>query len=81
MHWAEASTHLSDYRYTALALAISHTQPDVIWADGAGDAKCTHDSVKYWKAPEFLSWLYNDSPVKETVIANKQVGQPCLWGL
>ena len=53
-------------------------QPEVIWADGAGDAKCTHDSVKYWKSPEFLSWLYNDSPVKMTVLANSRWGSPAI---
>lgn len=35
-------------------------QPDVFWADGAGDAPCTHDSTTYWKAPDFISWLYNN---------------------
>jgi alpha-L-fucosidase len=25
---------------------------------------------KYWKAREFLTWLYNDSPVKEEVVVN-----------
>ena len=44
----------------------------MIWADGAGDAPCTMNSVHYWKAPEFLSWLYNDSPVKDTVVANSR---------
>ena len=48
------------------------TQPEVIWADGAGDAPCTHDSVHYWKAPQFLSWLYNESPVNTTVVANSR---------
>lgn len=53
-------------------------QPEVIWADGAGDAPCTHDSIKYWKAPEFLSWLYNESPVKDTTIANSRWGSPAV---
>jgi alpha-L-fucosidase len=34
-------------------------QPDIFWADGAGDAPCTHDSVAYWKTPEWAAWLYN----------------------
>ncbi len=50
------------------------TQPEVLWADGPGDAACTHDSVKYWKAPEFLSWVYNESPVKDTMVANSRWG-------
>ena len=53
-------------------------QPDVIWGDGDGDAPCTHDSVKYWKSPEFFSWLYNESPVKNTVLVNSRWGIPSI---
>ena len=53
-------------------------QPEVLWADGAGDAPCTHDSVKYWKSPEFLSWVYNESPVKDTVVANSRWGSGAI---
>ena len=48
-------------------------QPDVIWSDGAGDTPCTYDSIRYWKAPEFLSWVYNESPVKDTVVINDRL--------
>ena len=53
---------------------VIFSQPEVLWADGPGDAKCTHDSVNYWKAPEFLSWVYNESPVKDTIVANSRWG-------
>lgn len=62
-----------------MATVLSYKlQPEVVWADGAGDAKCTHDSVKYWKSPVFLSWLYNDSPVKNTVMVNSRWGDPAI---
>ena len=47
-------------------------QPDIVWADGSGDAPCTHNSIKYWKAPHFLSWLYNESPVRMSTLANSR---------
>ncbi|XP_014609668.1 PREDICTED: plasma alpha-L-fucosidase isoform X2 [Polistes canadensis] len=36
----------------------------------------------YWKSKEFLSWLYNESPVKETVVVNDRWGKniPCHHG-
>lgn len=37
---------------------VNNYKPDIIWSDGANGP----DS--YWKAPEFIAWLYNDSPVK-----------------
>jgi alpha-L-fucosidase len=46
-------------------------EPDVLWSDGAWSAD---DS--YWQAPsEFLQWLVNDSPVKDTVVFNDRWGK------
>ena len=41
----------------------------MIWSDGewAGN-----DS--YWKAKEFIAWLYNESPVKQTIVVNDRWG-------
>ncbi|KAK3612245.1 hypothetical protein CHS0354_039526 [Potamilus streckersoni] len=29
----------------------------------------------YWNATEFIAWLYNDSPVKDTIVVNDRWGQ------
>lgn len=45
-------------------------EPDLLWSDGdwsAGD--------QYWNSPEFLAWLVNDSPVKDTVCFNDRWGK------
>lgn len=39
-------------------------EPDLIWSDG----EWSHDW--YWQSKEFLAWLYNDSPVKNSVVVN-----------
>lgn len=44
-------------------------RPEVIWSDGEWEAP-----DEYWRAKEFLAWLYNDSPVHETVVANDRWG-------
>lgn len=36
----------------------------MIWSDG----EWSHDW--YWQSKEFLAWLYNDSPVKDSVVVN-----------
>ncbi len=48
---------------------INNYQPDVFWTDGDWEAS---DSV--WKSKEFLTWLYNESPVKNKVIVNDRWG-------
>ena len=48
---------------------INNYQPDVFWTDGDWEAS---DTV--WKSKEFLTWLYNESPVKNKVIVNDRWG-------
>ncbi|KAG8176478.1 hypothetical protein JTE90_007148 [Oedothorax gibbosus] len=52
-------------------------EPEVIWSDGDWEATDT-----YWKAKEFLAWLYNESPVKDKIVVNDRWGSniPCHHG-
>lgn len=49
---------------------VNAYQPEVIFSDGEWD----YPSGTL-KSVEFLAWLYNDSPVKETVVVNDRWGQ------
>lgn len=48
---------------------INEYQPDVFWTDGEWDAA---DSI--WKSQQFLTWLYNESPVKDRVVTYDRWG-------
>ncbi|XP_037785489.1 alpha-L-fucosidase-like [Penaeus monodon] len=48
---------------------VNTYKPEVIWSDGDWEA---HDT--YWMSTEFLAWLFNDSPVKDTVVVNDRWG-------
>jgi alpha-L-fucosidase len=48
---------------------INNYQPDVFWTDGDWDAP-----AETWKSQEFLTWLYNESPVKDKIVVNDRWG-------
>lgn len=47
-------------------------EPDIVWPDGEWD----HPG-EAWRSPEFLAWLFNESPVRETVAVNDRWGGDC----
>jgi alpha-L-fucosidase len=48
---------------------VTRYTPDILWTDGEWDK-----TSKDWKSEEFLSWLYNDSPVKDKIVVNDRWG-------
>jgi alpha-L-fucosidase len=48
---------------------VTKYQPDIIWPDGEWDHS---DTV--WRSREFLKWLYNESPVRNSVVTNDRWG-------
>jgi alpha-L-fucosidase len=48
---------------------INTYQPDVFWTDGDWDV-----SDEVWKSKQFISWMYNESPVKDRVVTYDRWG-------
>jgi alpha-L-fucosidase len=62
--------YVDDHMIPQMKDLVTRYEPDIVWTDGEWD----HPSEK-WKSTEFLAWLYNESPVKETVCVNDRWGK------
>jgi alpha-L-fucosidase len=61
--------YVSDHMWPQLKDLITNYKPDVLWTDGGWDAPAST-----WKSEEFLAWLYNESPVKNTIVTYDRWG-------
>lgn len=52
---------------------VNKYKPHYIWSDGEWEASDT-----YWRSKDFIAWLYNSSPVKDTVLVNDRWGNETL---
>jgi alpha-L-fucosidase len=61
--------YASEHMWPQMKELINTYQPDVFWTDGDWDAP-----AETWKSREFLTWLYNESPVKNSVVTYDRWG-------
>ena len=65
----DRNKYVSEHMWPQMKELINNYQPDVFWTDGDWDA-----NEETWKSKEFLSWLYNESPVKDKVVTYDRWG-------
>lgn len=66
--------------YPDLLDLVNRYEPDVVWADGDQRHISKKHSKRvaygsYWRAQKYFAWLYNDSPVRDTVVVNDRWGK------
>lgn len=77
LHGFLRQTYVNNKVWPELFEIIGRYNPEIIWSDGDWEAP-----DGYWRSKEFLAWLYNSSPVKDTVVTNDRwgIGTTCKHG-
>lgn len=70
LYKSNVDKYVSEHMLPQLKDLVLRYQPDIIWPDGEWE----HPSDT-WKSKEFLAWLYNESPVKNSVVVNDRWGK------
>lgn len=65
----DKTKYVSAHMWPQMKELINTYKPDVFWTDGDWDAPAST-----WKSQEFLAWLYNESPVKNSVVTYDRWG-------
>lgn len=66
---SDPEKYVDEHMIPQLKDLVMRYEPDIVWTDGEWDRPS-----KEWKSEEFLAWLYNESPVRESVIVNDRWG-------
>jgi alpha-L-fucosidase len=70
LYKSNPDSYVTEHMIPQMKDLVNRYHPEVVWTDGEWD----FPSEK-WKSTEFLAWLYNESPVKETVVVNDRWGK------
>ena len=70
LYHSDVKRYVDEHMLPQMKDLVTQYHPDIFWTDGEWD----HTS-EVWKSPEFLAWLYNESPVKESVVVNDRWGK------
>ncbi|RYY16467.1 MAG: alpha-L-fucosidase, partial [Chitinophagaceae bacterium] len=70
LYKADVNRYVDEHMIPQMKDLVNRYNPDLVWTDGEWD----HPS-EVWKSTQFLSWLFNESPVKKDVVINDRWGK------
>jgi alpha-L-fucosidase len=66
---SDLPAYVNEHMIPQMKDLVNRYNPDILWTDGEWEK-----SSKEWKSEEFLSWLYNESPVRNDIVVNDRWG-------
>eukprot|EP00823_Brevimastigomonas_motovehiculus_P009153 TRINITY_DN8811_c0_g1_i1.p1 TRINITY_DN8811_c0_g1~~TRINITY_DN8811_c0_g1_i1.p1 ORF type:complete len:459 (-),score=81.63 TRINITY_DN8811_c0_g1_i1:352-1728(-) len=70
LYLSDPARYVDEVMLRQLTDLATNYKCEMLWTDGEWD----HDSA-FWKAPTFLAWLFNSSPVKDQIVINDRWGK------
>jgi alpha-L-fucosidase len=70
LYHADVDRYVAEHMIPQIKDLVLRYEPDLLFTDGEWD----HPSER-WRAPEFLAWLFNESPVRDRVAVNDRWGK------
>lgn len=69
VYQTDLQSYVDNHMIPQMKDLVTRYKPDILWTDGEWDKPS-----KDWKSEEFLSWLFNDSSVKNNIVVNDRWG-------
>lgn len=63
------TNYVDNHMIPQLKDLVMRYEPDIVWTDGEWDKPS-----REWKSEEYLAWLFNESPVRNSVVVNDRWG-------
>ncbi|WP_295118159.1 alpha-L-fucosidase [uncultured Chitinophaga sp.] len=62
--------YVDEHMFPQIRELVNNYKPDIIWTDGEWEQSDTT-----WKSKDIIAWMYNESPVKESIVVNDRWGK------
>jgi alpha-L-fucosidase len=69
VYQTDLQSYVDNHMIPQMKDLVTRYKPDILWTDGEWDKPS-----REWKSEEFLSWLFNDSAVKNNIVVNDRWG-------
>lgn len=66
----DKDAYIKNHMWPQMKDVITTYKPDVFWTDGEWELP-----AERWKSQEFLTWAFNESPVKDRLVVNDRWGK------